>query len=82
MGQSDLLVFNTFVLTTGYFGAVALVVRGLLLAGQKRLLIYQFLLPLYWILHSVATVKAMIELLYRPYFWAKTAHGKTKLKRK
>ncbi len=30
--------------------------------------------PLYWPLHSLAAFKALIELAYRPQFWAKTPH--------
>jgi cellulose synthase/poly-beta-1,6-N-acetylglucosamine synthase-like glycosyltransferase len=73
--------FNMTILATGYCGAVALVVRGLWRQGQRHLLIYQFLLPFYWVLHSVATVRALVELLHRPYFWAKTAHGRTNVTR-
>ena len=39
------------------------------------------LLPFYWVLHSIATVRAAIELLTRPHFWAKTTHGLTRLQR-
>ena len=70
------------VVAIGYGGAAALVVAGLLRIGRPDLLGYQALLPLYWILHSVAAVRALHELLTRPYFWAKTAHGQTRLARR
>jgi cellulose synthase/poly-beta-1,6-N-acetylglucosamine synthase-like glycosyltransferase len=31
--------------------------------------------PLYWLLHSVASFKALWQLIFKPYFWEKTHHG-------
>jgi hypothetical protein len=45
------------------------------------LLPHQLGLPLYWVLHSIATLRALHELLVRPYFWAKTEHGRTRMRR-
>ncbi|MBK8082357.1 MAG: glycosyltransferase [Devosia sp.] len=70
------------VVLIGYGGAAALVVAGLLRIGRPELLGYQVLLPAYWLLHSVAAAQALHELLTRPYFWAKTAHGQTRLARR
>jgi|GEM_PF-851125 len=33
------------------------------------------IVPLYWILISIATYRSCWELLFRPYQWVKTAHG-------
>jgi glycosyltransferase XagB len=68
-------------LLIGYGASLALVAAGLLRLGQRRLLLQQALLPAYWVLHTVATFRAGYELLYRPHFWAKTAHGLTRLER-
>ena len=38
----------------------------------------QLLLPLYWLLHSVAAFRAAYELVVRPTYWAKTEHGMTR----
>jgi len=72
---------SMLILLVGYGGAGALAVAGLLRLGQPRLLIRQLGLPLYWLLHSIATVRALHELLVRPYFWAKTEHGRTRMRR-
>lgn len=74
-------VVSMLILLLGYGGAGALVVVGLLRLGQPQLLPHQLGLPLYWVLHSIATVRALHELLVRPYFWAKTEHGRTKMRR-
>jgi cellulose synthase/poly-beta-1,6-N-acetylglucosamine synthase-like glycosyltransferase len=69
------------VLLAGYGGALALVVSGLLRLGRPGLLPVQLLLPLYWVLHSVAAVRAAWDLIRRPHFWAKTEHGLTAMPR-
>ncbi len=33
------------------------------------------LFPFYWLLHSVASFKAVYQLLTRPHYWEKTDHG-------
>lgn len=35
--------------------------------------------PFYWLLHSIASFKALWQLIFRPHFWEKTTHGLTKL---
>lgn len=74
-------VVSMLILLVGYGGAGALVVAGMLRLGQPQLLIHQLGLPLYWVLHSIATMRALYELLVRPYFWAKTEHGRTRMQR-
>ncbi|WP_423069077.1 hypothetical protein [Devosia sp. CN2-171] len=65
----------------GYGGPAALVVAGLRRLGRSDLIAIQLLLPVYWVLHSIAGMRALHELLTRPYFWAKTLHGETRMAR-
>ncbi|MGH7758203.1 MAG: glycosyltransferase family 2 protein, partial [Candidatus Dormibacteria bacterium] len=47
-------------------------------AAQRRhyeLITSAFLSPLYWVLISFATYKALLEFLLRPFHWQKTTHG-------
>ncbi|MBN67570.1 MAG: glycosyl transferase, partial [Rickettsiales bacterium] len=37
------------------------------------------LYPLYWLLHSVASFKALWQLIRRPHYWEKTRHATTQL---
>ena len=69
------------VLVIGYGGAFGLALRGLKRQGQIELAAYQLLLPVYWLLHAVAALRAAVELLVRPYFWSKTRHGETRMVR-
>jgi glycosyltransferase XagB len=43
--------------------------------GHDDLAPHALLTPLYWVLMSVATYIALVELIVRPYHWHKTEHG-------
>lgn len=36
------------------------------------------LYPFYWVLHSAASIRAFWQLIWRPHYWEKTAHGITR----
>jgi cellulose synthase/poly-beta-1,6-N-acetylglucosamine synthase-like glycosyltransferase len=72
---------SVLIFVIGYGGPVALVIAGLNRLGRGDLLPAQLLLPGYWALHSLATVRALWELISRPFFWAKTQHGRTRFAR-
>jgi glycosyltransferase XagB len=69
------------ILVSGYVGAFAIQVSGLIHQRAYALLPLQLLLPAYWFLHSFASVRAAYELIVRPVHWAKTTHGVTRLAR-
>ncbi len=75
-------VIGLLIVVVGYGGPLALVIAGLVRLDEERLLPAQALLPLYWVLHSVAALLAVRELLIRPYFWAKTTHGRSRMARR
>lgn len=62
-------------LIVGYGGPILLALAGLERLGRRDLFAAQLLLPFYWLLHALAAALALIDLVRRPYFWAKTAHG-------
>ena len=74
-------LISCLVFIVGYGGPVALAVAGLWRLQRPGLIAVQVLLPVYWILHSVAGLRALRELMTRPYFWAKTQHGETRVPR-
>jgi hypothetical protein len=43
--------------------------------GNWDLVKYGLLAPLYWLAMSVASVKALWQLIRRPHYWEKTVHG-------
>ena len=69
------------ILSTGYGGAFAIQVSGLLHQRAYHLLPIQILLPVYWLLHTLAAGRAAVELITAPKHWAKTTHGVTRLTR-
>lgn len=73
--------FAIGILATGYGGAFAVVVSGLMHLRANDLVPAQVLLPFYWVLHSIATLFAAVELITRPIHWAKTEHGVTRVAR-
>ena len=70
---------EAFTLVTGYLSAIGISVFGLIRLKRTHLIKYQLLLPLYWAFMGLASLKAGYELVVRPYFWAKTAHGVSRL---
>lgn len=43
--------------------------------GKPHLTWAALLTPLYWVLQSIAALKAIYQLVFRPSFWEKTVHG-------
>jgi len=64
----NLVVGNAIHITIHFLAALRL--------KRYDLIPFVFLVPLYWILISIATYKAVFELYFRPYQWNKTPHGR------
>ena len=67
-------VFYLGVLALGYASALAQTVLGLWRTRRLMLLPAQVLLPAYWLLMSLATLCALVDLLRRPFYWFKSPH--------
>ncbi len=50
-------------------------IMGCVKNGQWGLIKYIYLIPLYWILISVAGALALYQLIVKPFYWEKTVHG-------
>ena len=59
----------------GYTGALSILVCGARRAGLDLRVSDLMLSPLYWSLQTPAAVRALWELVWRPYYWSKTSHG-------
>lgn len=70
------------VLSMSYGSALITGILGLLRQRKPLLILYQALLPLYWLLTSFATLRAAWQLAVDPFKWEKTTHGKTRVDRK
>jgi glycosyltransferase involved in cell wall biosynthesis/O-antigen/teichoic acid export membrane protein len=62
------LVFGNFLFVYYYM-------IGAIEKRQWALVKYIFLVPLYWILISIAGYMALYQLLFKPHYWEKTVHG-------
>lgn len=65
-------------LTMYLVGAPLSVYLGLIVLqhlGKPHLWWAAILVPLYWVLQSIAAMKAILQLVTRPHFWEKTVHG-------
>jgi hypothetical protein len=65
---------NVFNLVAGHLAMAVLSGRALKLRGRMGEVRGLILLPLYWLLMSLASYRAMLELAVRPHHWEKTAH--------
>lgn len=71
-----------FSLSTLLLGNLIMIYMNMLAVFKRRifsLTIYALLNPVYWILHSIASYKALWQLLRKPFFWEKTRHGLSKI---
>jgi cellulose synthase/poly-beta-1,6-N-acetylglucosamine synthase-like glycosyltransferase len=60
------------------FGNVAFVYSNMVAArqaGRADLVIAATISPLYWVMMSLAAIKALVQLIHAPSFWEKTVHG-------
>jgi cellulose synthase/poly-beta-1,6-N-acetylglucosamine synthase-like glycosyltransferase len=52
-----------------------LTILSIRLLDRSELLLAALLVPLYWIMMSIAAIKAFVQLVFAPNFWEKTVHG-------
>ena len=77
-----LLGFDAVTLVAGYLISAAL---GLIGLARRRLLGCAWvllLMPVYWLLLSLAAWRALFQLLRDPYRWEKTEHGLARTSRR
>ena len=67
VGLFNLLVGNALMIYVSMMGAF--------LRRRYGLVLWALLTPVYWLMHSVASYKALWQLITRPHYWEKTTHG-------
>jgi cellulose synthase/poly-beta-1,6-N-acetylglucosamine synthase-like glycosyltransferase len=65
---------DIFNLVAGYCAMAVLSDRALKLRGRGSEARGLLLLPLYWLLMSFASWRAVVDLIRRPHYWSKTTH--------
>lgn len=61
-------------LVLGYASTLAIAIKGLARTGWLRLVVYQLLQPVYWLLIGMASLRAARELMISPFYWFKSPH--------
>ncbi len=69
------LWIGLFNLLAGNALMVYISMMGAFLRQRFGLVIWSLLNPVYWLLHSIASYKALWQLITRPHYWEKTTHG-------
>lgn len=59
----------------GNFIGVYMSVLAVFRRRYYDLTFWAFLVPFYWVLHSIAAYRALVMLVRNPYHWEKTTHG-------
>jgi hypothetical protein len=72
--QSAILTIDAVNVTLGYLTFLLLGVRTLLLKEKISLWVTILLTPVYWVLISLASRRALWKLYREPYHWEKTHH--------
>lgn len=62
------LVFGNFIYLYNYM-------IGCIKREHFELIKYSYLVPFYWIGMSIAAWMALVKIIYKPHYWAKTPHG-------
>lgn len=70
-----ILYLAVFSLVFGNFLYVYYYMIGCAKRKQWDLIYYVFLVPFYWLMMSVASWKALYQLIVNPHYWEKTEHG-------
>lgn len=65
--------FASFILGNFIFTYLNLI--GSYQRGRMNLVKWSLFSPLYWVLLSIATVRATVQIVFRPHHWEKTKHG-------
>lgn len=74
VGGTAWTVFYLTVLALGYGSAMAMTTLGLARLKRTGLLPAQLLLPIYWLLIGLASMRAAHDLMVRPFYWFKSPH--------
>jgi hypothetical protein len=60
---------------------VSFAIAGMVRLKDYRLITAVPVYPLYWILHSFTSYRALWQLFRTPHYWEKTTHGLTRFER-
>lgn len=62
-------------LAVGYVVSILVGMLSVMRRGHARLAVFAVLMPVYWLLISLAAYRALYHFVRMPYLWEKTEHG-------
>ena len=63
----------------GTLGVVFLNLLGIIRRKKYDLILPAITAPVYWLLMSLASYRALYQLIFNPSYWDKTEHGISKI---
>jgi cellulose synthase/poly-beta-1,6-N-acetylglucosamine synthase-like glycosyltransferase len=72
---AGLYYLSLIALVAGNFVGLYSSMLGAHRTGRPGLVLAAVLVPAYWVMMSIAAIKALVQLVTAPSFWEKTAHG-------
>jgi len=72
---------NLFIFFSGYFFSMLAGVYALERRGYHALIASVFSMPFYWLLLSIGAYYGLWQLIFNPFYWEKTTHGRAKYKK-
>ena len=79
LNPSYLQVICIFNLVAGNASYISIYAISCVKLKKYRYIPYALLMPVYWVLHSVASWRGLIQLIKNPFYWDKTSHGNSKI---
>ena len=70
-----ILIMSSICLIFGNFFYVYVYLLACIRRKQYQLVKWTLLIPLYWIMASIAATMAFVQLITKPHYWEKTVHG-------
>jgi cellulose synthase/poly-beta-1,6-N-acetylglucosamine synthase-like glycosyltransferase len=76
---TPVLYFSYGILVFGLWAQIGFAAASIWRNNWKDMTPYCLVFPFYWFLHSIASFRAVAQLITRPHYWGKTTHGITKI---
>jgi len=70
-----LCIVNLVALVFGNLYFISTCIMAAMGRRYYRLVPVTLLIPVYWLLMSIAAYKALWQLITKPFYWEKTSHG-------
>jgi len=75
-GGLTLQIANFFIFFAGYFFSMLAGAYALERRGHHSLVATVFFMPIYWLLVSAGAYMGLWQLIFKPFYWEKTSHGR------